>query len=116
MPMMAKNVPFAKFQTILQEQMCNFFAKLNISLKASKDLKNLIISVTDNAGGVDETKLQKLYKEQVESSKGKRLGEGTIHTAYFVSILNGKITAKNIIIDENTKGLKTDILIPMYKK
>jgi len=93
----------------------NFVAKLNISLKTSQDLKSLIISVTDNAGGIEETKLQKLYKEQVESSKGKRLGEGTIHTAYFVSILGGKINAKNVA-DEKNKGLKTDILIPMYKK
>ncbi|MBO7432085.1 MAG: hypothetical protein J6U02_04240 [Elusimicrobia bacterium] len=93
----------------------NFVAKLNVSLKPSQDLKNLVISVTDNAGGIEETKLQKLYKEQVESSKGKRLGEGTIHTAYFVSILGGKITAKNVA-DEKNKGLKTDILIPMYKK
>ena len=92
----------------------NFVAKLNISLKISQDSKNLIISVTDNAGGIEEAKLQKLYKEQVESSKGKRLGEGTIHTAYFVSVLNGKISAKNVA-DEKNKGLKTDILIPMYK-
>ncbi len=92
----------------------NFVSKLNISLKISQDTKNLIISVADNAGGIEENKLQKLYKEQIESSKGKRLGEGTIHTAYFVSVLNGKITAKNII-DGNNKGLKTDILIPMYK-
>ena len=74
----------------------------------------MIISITDNAGGIEETKLQKLYKEQVESSKGTRLGEGTIHTAYFVSILNGKINAKNIM-DKSSKGLKTDILIPIYK-
>jgi sensor histidine kinase regulating citrate/malate metabolism len=92
----------------------NFVAKLNISLNCSPDLKNLIISVTDNAGGIEETKLQKLYKEQIESSKGKRLGEGTIHTAYFVSILNGKITAANVT-DKNEKGLKTNISIPMYK-
>ena len=92
----------------------NFTAKLNISLKVSQDLKNLIISITDNAGGVEESKLQKLYKEQIESSKGKRLGEGTIHTAYFVSILNGKITAANIT-DKNETGLKTNISIPMYK-
>ena len=92
----------------------NFVAKLNVSLKMSSDLKNLIISITDNAGGIDELKLQKLYKEQIESSKGKRLGEGTIHTAYFVSILNGKITAANIT-NNNEKGLKTNISIPMYK-
>ena len=55
-----------------------------------------------------------LYKEQIESSKGKRLGEGTIHTAYFVSILNGKITATNVV-NNNEKGLKTNISIPVYK-
>ncbi len=92
----------------------NFVAKLNISLKISQDSKKLIISIIDNAGGIEETKLQKLYKEQVESSKGKRLGEGTIHTAYFVSILNGKVTATNII-NKNEKGLKTNITIPLYK-
>ena len=92
----------------------NFVAKLNIVLKISQDSKNLIISVIDNAGGVEEAKLQKLYKEQVESSKGKRLGEGTIHTAYFVSILNGKITATNVI-DKKEKGLRTNISIPVYK-
>ena len=92
----------------------NFTAKLNISLKISQDSKKLIISIIDNAGGIEETKLQKLYKEQIESSKGKRLGEGTIHTAYFVSILNGKVTAANII-NKNEKGLKTNISIPLYK-
>ena len=92
----------------------DFVAKLNISLQISSDSKNLIISITDNAGGLEETKLQKLYKEQIESSKGKRLGEGTIHTAYFVSILNGKINAANIT-DKTGKGLKTNISIPLYK-
>ncbi len=92
----------------------NFVAKLNISLKLDPDLKYLTISVIDNAGGVEDGKLQKLYKEQIESSKGKRLGEGTIHTAYFVSILNGKITATNVIIN-NEKGLRTNISIPIYK-
>jgi len=92
----------------------NFVAKLDISLKLSSDTKNLIISITDNAGGIEENKLQKLYKEQVESSKGKRLGEGTIHSAYFIAILNGKINALNIE-DKNNKGLQTNIFLPVYK-
>ena len=53
------------------------------------------------------------YKNFIKN-KGKRLGEGTIHTAYFVSILNGKVTATNII-NKNEKGLKTNITIPLYK-
>ncbi len=105
------NSIFALQKLLLDDK---FIAKLNISLKLSQDSKNLIISIVDNAGGVDEIKLQKLYKEQVESSKGKRLGEGTIHTAYFVSVLNGKITATNVI-DNNEKGLRTNISIPVYK-
>lgn len=105
------NSTFALQKLLLDD---NFTAKLNISLKISQDSKQLIISIIDNAGGIEETKLQKLYKEQIESSKGKRLGEGTIHTAYFVSILNGKITATNIT-NENGKGLKTNISIPIYK-
>ena len=90
----------------------NFVAKLNVSLTISQDSRKLIISVIDNAGGVEETKLQKLYKD--ESSKGKRLGEGTIHTAYFVSVLNGKISALNVV-NKNEKGLRTNISIPLYK-
>lgn len=105
------NSIFALQKLLLDDK---FVAKLNISLKLSQDSKNLIISITDNAGGVDELKLQKLYKEQVESSKGKRLGEGTIHTAYFVSVLNGKITAANVT-NNDEKGLKTNISIPVYK-
>ncbi len=105
------NSIFALQKLLLDDK---FVAKLNISLKLSQDSKNLIISITDNAGGADETKLQKLYKEQVESSKGKRLGEGTIHTAYFVSVLNGKITAANVT-NNDEKGLKTNISIPVYK-
>lgn len=93
----------------------DFTAKLDISLKLSDDTKNLKILITDNAGGVPESKLQKLYKEQVESSKGKRLGEGTIHTAYFINILNGKISAANIVSADGNKGLQTKILIPIYK-
>jgi len=92
----------------------NFVAELNIKLKLSSDLQNLIISIKDNAGGLDEEKLEQIYKEQIKSSKGKRLGEGTIHTAYFVSILNGKINATNITT-KNNKGLQTNILIPIHK-
>ncbi len=93
----------------------SFTAQLDVSLKISLDLKKLIISIKDNAGGLDEEKLEQIYKEQIQSSKGKRLGEGTIHTAYFISILNGKITATNITTKNNVKGLQTNILIPIHK-
>ncbi len=106
------NSIFALQKLLLDDK---FFAKLKVSLKITEDLKDLEISITDNAGGVSENKIQKLYKEQVESSKGQRLGEGTIHTAYFVNILNGKISAANIVNIDGNKGLQTKILMPIYR-
>ena len=67
-----------------------------------------------NSVGLSEEKLELIYKEQIQSSKGKRLGEGTIHAAYFISMLNGKIIATNITT-RTTKGLQTNILIPIHK-
>lgn len=106
------NSIFALQKLLLDDK---FSAKLNVYLKLTDDLKNLEISITDNAGGLNESKLQKLYKEQVESSKGNRLGEGTIHTAYFVNVLNGKISAANVSYSDGTKGLQTRILVPVYR-
>ncbi len=92
----------------------NFSAKITVSLSLDEDEKNIVIAVTDNAGGVLDVLLSKIYKQQIESSKGQRLGEGTIHSAYFVGILNGSIKAENIL-SEYGKGFKTSIILPVYK-
>ncbi len=107
------NSIFALQKLLLDDK---FTAYLNVSLSLSNDNKNLKISVTDNAGGVSENNLNKLYRQQIESSKGKRLGEGTVHSAYFVNILNGKINASNIIHKDGGKGLQTNIFIPVYRE
>jgi len=96
----------------LQKLLLNdgFIAQISINLEITNNF--LHIKITDNAGGVDELTLPKIYKEQITSSKGNRLGEGTIHSAYFVKILNGKITAENIN-NGSFKGLQTDIILPV---
>lgn len=101
----------------LQKLLTNntFSAKIKISVCLTENRKNLIISIVDNAGGLNDIVLSKIYKQQIESSKGKRLGEGTLHCAYFVGILNGTITAGNSNID-NIKGLETNIILPVYEE
>jgi len=99
----------------LQKLLLNdgFVAKISIKLEIINDF--LYIKITDNAGGIDDENLPKIYKEQIKSSKGNRFGEGTIHSAYFIKILNGKITAENIN-NENFKGLQTDIILPVREE
>ena len=93
----------------------SFTGKIKIWSEISDNKKNVIIKIADNAGGLDETVISKIYKQQIESSKGQRLGEGTIHTAYFVKILNGTITAANTY-SCGSKGLETNIVLPIYEE
>ena len=74
----------------------------------------LICGFTDNVGGMEDYLIPKIYKQPINSSKGKWLGEGTIHSAYFIGILNGTIKAQNVFMKKD-KGLRTDILLPIYK-
>ena len=99
----------------LQKLLLNdgFIAKVFVNLEIINNF--LHIKITDNAGGVDDEILPIIYKEQIKSSKGNRFGEGTIHSAYFVKILNGKITAENVN-KENFKGLQTDIVLPVKEE
>lgn len=91
----------------------NFVPKLSVKTDIKDD--NFYIEITDNAGGIDDINLSKIYKEQIKSSKGNRFGEGTIHSAYFIKILNGKITAENVGAD-SLKGLQTDIILPVREE
>lgn len=94
----------------------NFKASLIIELAVNNSEKNFIITITDNAGGIEDSLLPKIYKQQIQSSKGQRLGEGTIHSAYFVGISNGFIKAKNTVSEKHGRGLQTSIILPLYKK
>lgn len=93
----------------------NFIPNITVSLSVDKSKKFLNISISDNAGGLDDYLISKIYKQPLNSSKGKRLGEGTVHSAYFIGILNGSIKAQNILKSKE-KGLKTTIILPVYKE
>jgi sensor histidine kinase regulating citrate/malate metabolism len=99
----------------LQKLLLNdgFVAKVFINLEIINNF--LHIKITDNAGGIEDEILPKIYREQIKSSKGNRFGEGTIHSAYFIKILNGKIIAENVN-KENFKGLQTDIILPVKEE
>ena len=93
----------------------DFYPKIIITLNIDKNRRFLNISVTDNAGGIEDSLIPKIYKQPLNSSKGNRVGEGTIHSAYFIGILNGTIKAQNVFI-KRQRGLKTDIILPVYKE
>lgn len=92
----------------------DFKAYLLISLKEENE-KEVMFRVMDNAGGLSKDKLSKIYKESVESSKGERLGEGTMIAKNFVKLLDGHITAQNIR-SHGENGLETIIRLPYFKK
>lgn len=84
----------------------------NIELKISKDKENVIISVTDYAGGLPEEVQEKLFKEMI-TTKGKN-GTGLgLYMSYsnIKARFGGYITYKT----EKGKGTTFDIIIPEAK-
>ena len=84
----------------------------NIELKISKDKENVIISVTDYAGGLPEEVQEKLFKEMI-TTKGKN-GTGLgLYMSYsnIKARFGGYITYKT----EKGKGTTFDIIIPETK-
>ncbi len=92
----------------------DFKACLLISLKI-EDEKSVMFRIMDNAGGLPKEKLSKIYKESIESSKGERLGEGTMIAKNFIKLMDGYITAQNIR-SHGEYGLETVIRLPYFRK
>lgn len=91
----------------------HFKAVLGVRLEIEED--QFLAVIYDNAGGLSKDKLSRIYKTSIESSKGQRMGEGTMIAKNFIKILDGYITVKNIrLTGEN--GLETEIHIPVYSK
>jgi len=91
----------------------NFKAVLGVKLSIEED--KLSVFVYDNAGGLTKDKITKIYKVSIESSKGNRMGEGTMIARNFIAVLDGYITVHNIrLAGEN--GLETGIHVPIYYK
>lgn len=79
----------------------------------------LIITVTDNAGGFDESILHDIYKKPVRTSKlsdKRQYNEGTSYIGFFVQLMRGNITAENIVFDKDHRGARTTICIPEMVK
>jgi sensor histidine kinase regulating citrate/malate metabolism len=92
----------------------DFKARLRASIALS-DGKTFCIKISDNAGGLSKENIAKIYKFQIESSKGQRLGEGTIIAGNFIKLLGGYVTAQNIRRD-GSSGLETSVYLPYYEK
>ena len=87
----------------------NFNAIIKIELKIKND-KFVSVSILDNGGGIS-----KIYKSPIQSSKGNRVGEGTIIANNFIKVLGGFIYAKNIQF-RKMNALETVINIPYFTK
>jgi hypothetical protein len=90
----------------------DFEASLKISLEDAEG-KTFTLKISDNAGGISKENLARIYKFQIESSKGKRLGEGTMIAGNFIKLLDGYITAQNVKT-KDAAGLETAIIMPCY--
>lgn len=90
-----------------------FKAVLGIRLSVEDNMLSVVIY--DNAGGLSKDKISKIYKSPVESSKGDRMGEGTIIARNFIKIFDGCISARNTNFSGDG-GLETEIRIPLYLK
>jgi C4-dicarboxylate-specific signal transduction histidine kinase len=90
----------------------DFEASLKVSLEACEE-KFFTVKISDNAGGISKENLARIYKFQIESSKSKRLGEGTMIAGNFIRLLDGYITAQNIKT-KDAAGLETAIIMPCY--
>ena len=90
-----------------------FKAVLGVRLSAQDNM--FLVVVYDNAGGLSKDKISKIYKSPIESSKGARMGEGTMIARNFIKIFDGCVSAQNISVS-GYGGLETEIRIPFYLK
>ncbi|MDR1942134.1 MAG: hypothetical protein LBQ47_07385 [Endomicrobium sp.] len=91
-----------------------FKACVKISLSVLGD-KTFCVKISDNAGGLSKENIARIYKFQFESSKGQRLGEGTIIAGNFIKLLGGYITAQNVR-QGGAVGLESAVYLPYYEK
>ncbi|MCL2484756.1 MAG: ATP-binding protein [Endomicrobia bacterium] len=91
-----------------------FSAHLTISLETEED-KEIAVKVSDTAGGLSKDKISLIYKFPLDSSKGGRVGEGTMIVKNFVKLLDGYVTAHNVR-SYNETGLETVIYLPYFKR
>jgi hypothetical protein len=77
----------------------------------------LKVIVQDNGGGFPKEIINNVYSEPVvssDSSRGKRLGEGSVYVAFFVEYMEGTVRAENYET-EDAKGAVTIIELPIQR-
>jgi hypothetical protein len=77
----------------------------------------LKVIVKDNGGGFPKEIINNVYSEPVvssDSSRGKRLGEGSVYVAFFVEYMEGTVRAENYET-EDAKGAVTIIELPIQR-
>lgn len=85
-----------------------------ISIVIEKTSSGSYVSITDNAGGVDEALLpNKLFDEHVSTKGSSGTGIGLSIVKMIVEgQLKGKVTVKNIEAENGEKGAKFEITLP----
>jgi K+-sensing histidine kinase KdpD len=75
-----------------------------------------IIKIKDNGGGVEKSKLEKLYQEPVLSQKrnNQSVGQGAMLIKFFAEKMSIKLTALNIKNSQG-EGLQTILTIHPHK-
>ncbi len=86
-----------------------------IELNQSTTDNYYVLEISDNAGGVNDRELKKIYKEKIVSSRPDSGGEGTQMIKCYMERMHGEIKADNIE-SNGTKGLKTTINFPLYTR
>ncbi len=78
--------------------------KILITVKETK--KDIIISIIDNAGGIDESIMDKIFEPYFTTkTKQQGTGIGLYMAEQIISFMGGKIKAKNIIHRMGTKRI-----------
>ncbi len=86
-----------------------------IIIKTSNDTNNLTVAIKDNAGGIDENVLEKIF-EPYFTTKHQSQGTGIglyMSREIIQDHLRGTINAHNIINKKKEKGMEFKIIIPL---
>ena len=82
----------------------------------SKTNTNIVITITDNAGGIPEQILDTIFNANVTTkAEGKGTGIGLYISKQIIEKIDGKLTVKNIILDntDSEKGARFTIELPL---
>ena len=92
----------------------DYEGRINLEIYEGKfeNTRCLCIKVTDNGGGFPDDVISSVYREPIPTTKDDRkFGEGTSYIGFFVDLMQGRITARNVSNDYG-KGAETIVYLP----